>query len=132
MHLVSRVAVAHRSLAEKLMSEIGLHAGQASLLLALNEKDGQSQAELVRELNVTPPTINKMIARLAEGGFVSNKANEDDRRILHVFLTPKGRAIRENIEQQIEKLDAQSLANFTDTERIMVSLLLKKMKENLD
>jgi DNA-binding MarR family transcriptional regulator len=129
--LIAQVAISHRALAEKLMSEIGLHAGQASLLSALWQNDGQSQAELVRELGITPPTVNKLVARLTESGFVSSVPNEDDRRIFHVFLTRKGREIRADVETQFKKLDAASLADFTQTEVIMVGLLLKKMKDNL-
>jgi DNA-binding MarR family transcriptional regulator len=129
--LIAQVAISHRALTEKLMTEIGLHAGQAALLAELWETDGQSQAELVRELGITPPTVNKLVARLTESGFVSSVPNEDDRRIFHVFLTRKGREIRDDVEKQFRKLDAISLAGCTETEVIMIGLLLKKMKDNL-
>ncbi|NNF00499.1 MAG: MarR family transcriptional regulator, partial [Pyrinomonadaceae bacterium] len=83
--VLSRLTVAHRKANEEAMCEIGLHSGQVQILASLWEKDGQSQADLVRDLCVSPPTVNKMVARLSDANFVSTKKCPEDKRLMRVY-----------------------------------------------
>ena len=49
---------------EQSMREIGLHSGQIFVLISLWNEDGKAQIELSQILNLSPPTINKMIKSL--------------------------------------------------------------------
>jgi DNA-binding MarR family transcriptional regulator len=111
------------------MSEIGLHAGQIFVLNSLWEIDGQSQAELVRSLQVSPPTIYNMIVRMVEAGFVETRKCEKDARLIRVYLTEKGWEIKPKFEEQWLKLEENMFSEFSETERLMFSLLLKKIKK---
>lgn len=114
---------------EKIMSDIGLHAGQVFVLNSLWEIDGQSQAELVRSLQVSPPTIYNMIVRLVDAGFVETRKCEKDARLIRVYLTEKGSEIKPKFEEQWLKLEEKMFSEFSETERLMFSLLLKKIKK---
>lgn len=114
---------------EKMMSEIGLHAGQVFVLTSLWEIDGQSQAELVRCLQVSPPTIYNMVVRMVEAGFVETRKCENDARMMRVYLTEKGSEIKPKVEEQWLKLEESLFSAFSETERLMFSLLLKKIKK---
>src|SRR5690349_3765689 len=81
----------YRNALERLMDEIGLHAGQVLVLAELWEKDGQSQAELAKRLTVSAPTVTKMITSLAYSDFVETRKGTDDARLTRVFLTKKGK-----------------------------------------
>lgn len=111
------------------MCEIGLHAGQVFVLNSLWETDGQSQAELVRSLQVSPPTINNMVARMAESGFVELKKCGKDGRLMRVYLTEKGSQIKPGVEEQWLKLEESMFSELSEAERFMLSLLLKKIKK---
>jgi MarR family transcriptional regulator, organic hydroperoxide resistance regulator len=114
---------------EKMMSEIGLHAGQVFILNSLWDIDGQSQAELVRSLQVSPPTIYNMIVRMVEAGFVETRKCGKDARLIRVYLTEKGSEIKPKVEEQWLKLEANMFSDLSETERLMFSLLLKKIKK---
>lgn len=114
---------------EKHMAEIGLHSGQVFVLLSLWKTDGQSQADLGKRLSVSPPTIFNMVKRLAENGFVIVKKDEDDYRITRVFLARKGVEIRQLFEEKWASFEQNSFAVLTETERLMFSLLLKKLTQ---
>lgn len=114
---------------EKVMSEIGLHAGQVFVLTALWEMNGQSQAELVRILKVSPPTIYNMVVRMEKSGFLTIQKCEKDSRIMRVYLTEKGTQIKDQVDHQFEKLEAEIFSELNETEKIMFSLLLQKLQK---
>jgi DNA-binding MarR family transcriptional regulator len=129
-YLFTAFATKHRDNSDKLMKEIGLHGGQVFVLNLLFNNDGQSQAELVKTLNLTAPTVYNMVVRLAETGFVEVIKDDNDARIMRVFLTFKGRQIHSLILEQWNKLEQQTFGNLTEPEQLMFSMLLQKVLEN--
>ena len=127
---LSNISVYYRNLLEKLMDEIGLHAGQVYILNELWARDGQSQAEIMKTLGVSAPTITKMIASLINSSFIQTKKCKNDARTTRVYLTKKGKVIQPLVIAQWEKLEEIALKGFSDTEKVLVSLLLEKLKNN--
>ncbi len=129
--ILSKLSVASRIANEKLMCDIGLHSGQAQILRELGENDGRSQAELVRSLCVSAPTVNKMVSRLSEAGFVTTRQCPEDNRLMRVRLTAKGARIQPKIEEQLRKLETALLSGFSETENVLLPILLEKIHANL-
>jgi len=128
---LTQLAIVYRTYLEKSMNEIGLHSGQVFILVSLWKDDGQSQIALVKNLKLAPPTINKMVKSLMNGGFVKCQKCETDSRMMRVYLTDKGREIREAVAEQWNKLETQFYSNLTETEKLILSQLSIKLKENL-
>lgn len=128
---LSQISVGHRNTLEKIMNEIGLHYGQISILNELWDTDGQSQADLVRAIKVSPPTVNKMINSLIRSNFVQCRKCKKDSRMMRVYLTKKGKAIRSQVKEQWQKLEEILLKDFSETEKMLFSLLIEKLKKNL-
>ena len=128
--LLTEITNSYRVNLEKLMCEVGLHAGQVFVLNSLWETDGQSQADLVRNLQVSPPTINNMVVRMEKAGFVELKKCGRDGRLMRVHLTEKGLQIKPKVEQQWVKLEETMFSDLSETEKLMFSLLLKKIKKS--
>jgi MarR family transcriptional regulator, organic hydroperoxide resistance regulator len=126
-YLFTSFATKHRDNLDKLMKEIGLHGGQIFVLNALWNNDGLSQAELVKQLNVSAPTVYNMVVRLSETGFVQVIKDENDARIMRVFLTGKGDEIKGSVLEQWSKLEEQTFANLTEPEKMMFGMLLQKI-----
>lgn len=112
---------------EKQMIEIGLHSGQVFILNSLWEIDGQSQAELVKNLNLSAPTIYNMVTKMSDNGFIEIKKDPGDARIMRVFLTLKGRDIKPIVTQHCLNFDEKTFQVLTETERMMLSILLQKL-----
>ena len=127
---LSNISVSYRNLLEKLMDEIGLHGGQVYILNELWENDGLSQADIMKSLAVSAPTITKMISSLVSASFVQTKKCKNDTRLTRVYLTKKGKVIQPLVLAQWAKLEDIALKNFSDTEKVLVSLLLEKLKNN--
>lgn len=128
---IADIATKYRVEMEIKMVEIGLHAGQVFLLLSLHENENISQAEIYKQLSLSAPTVNKMVKSLEKNGFVNCRRDEKDTRLVRVSLTKKGRAIKSSVEEKFAEMDSLLLQDFSETEKIMVSLLLEKMLTNL-
>jgi MarR family transcriptional regulator, organic hydroperoxide resistance regulator len=126
-YLFTSFATKHRDNLDKLMKEIGLHGGQIFVLNSLWNSDGLSQAELVKQLNLSAPTVYNMVGRLSETGFVTVSQDEDDARISRIFLTEKGTTIKNSVLEQWSKLEELTFANLTEIEKMMFAMLLEKI-----
>ena len=129
---LAQLCKAHRSQAEALLSDIGLHTGQEILLMHMWLNDGCNQTELVDQLCVQPATITKSLDRLEAAGFVQRRADADDRRVSRIYLTPAGRALEAKVETIWQVLERQSFDQLSSDEQATLRRLLIKVRESLD
>ena len=129
--LFAQISTCFKVEIERELNEFELHAGQIFILFELWRTDGLSQIELSLKLKVSPPAINKMIKSLARNGFVVSSVCSKDGRVSRVFITPKGVAIRPQVEEKWRKLESKLIGNLTATEQLMLSQLFGKLVENL-
>lgn len=125
--LLNKLATAHRNLLERSLQEIGLHAGQASILFELWKKDKQRQVDLAERLNLAPPTVNKILGGMLESDLVTRERIDNDARSTRIALTQKGKEIREPMERKWVEVEEQTLLGLTDTESLMLKQLLAKL-----
>lgn len=131
-YLLTQFAVAYRTSLEKILNEIGLHSGQIFVLIALWQADGQSQIDLVKNLKLSAPTVNKMIKSLQNGGFVECRKCSTDGRLMKVFLTEQGVGCQSAVAERWAKIEDESFSNLTAMEKLIMLQLFGKIKENLD
>lgn len=129
--LLAQTCKAHRNLADRMLAEVGLHAGQDMILLRLWPEDGLIQADLADHLCVQAATVTKMIHRLVEAGFVERRGDPEDQRISRIYLTEKGRALQQPVEEIWERFEQCSFAALTLEERILLRRLLMQVVDNL-
>lgn len=91
LSMINQVARNARTALSRQLLDFGLYAGQDSVMLALDVKDGQTPGAIAVALGVKAPTITKTIGRLAAQGFVRREGSPDDGRMMLVFLTGAGR-----------------------------------------
>ena len=103
------LARAHRGFAAALLRDLGLHPGQELLLMRLLERDGQTQTELLDSVGLDHSTVSKSLRRMQEAGLLTREPSERDRRVLHVWLTDKGRAMREPLAAMWSALERASV-----------------------
>ncbi|SRR5215204_4321805 len=129
--LFAQISTFYKVEIEKELNEFELHSGQIFILFELWKIDGLSQIELSSKLKVSPPAVNKMVKSLTKNGFVVSSDCSKDGRVMRVFLTPKGVAIRPQVEEKWQKLEEKLVGNLTPTERLVLSQLFGKLVENL-
>ncbi|GMX64012.1 MULTISPECIES: MarR family winged helix-turn-helix transcriptional regulator [Paenibacillus] len=82
---------------QKVVNPFDITVDQWEILVILWEKEGITQKELAERLYKDQTNIARMLFKLEKKGFVHRVTHETDRRSLRVYLTPKGREIKEEI-----------------------------------
>jgi DNA-binding MarR family transcriptional regulator len=78
---------------QTVFSHFGITGPQLWALKTINQVGSLSLGELSERMYLHPSTISGVIDRLEKRGYLVRDRNEDDRRIVKVRLTPKGRIL---------------------------------------
>ena len=130
-HRLAQAAHAYRVRAGSQLSRINLHSGQETLLKALSTADGMSMSDLAAALGVQPPTVTKMISRLAAQDYVERRAAPGDGRQAQVFLTERGRDTIAAIDKLWKRIEKTALTGVDDKDRKRLRKLLRQVERNL-
>lgn len=129
--LLAQVSRLHHQRAHQLFESLGLYRGQPPVLRALWARDGLTHGELAAALRITPATVTRMIQRMEKAGFVRRAADAADQRVSRVFLTSAGRAVRNDVQAVVDRLEAENFAGLTAREREVLRGLLLRVRGNL-
>lgn len=130
-HRLAQAAHTYRVRTGSQLARIGLHSGQESLLKALAADDGMSMSDLAATLGVRPPTVTKMIGRLAAQDYVERRSSKGDGRQAEVHLTERGRRAIATIDKVWKKIEKTALDGIDDKERKRLRKLLRQIERNL-
>lgn len=112
--------------------EGGIGRGQGLVLRVLAENDGLAQSELAEELDIRPSSLGELVMKLEENGLVERRRNEDNKRVINVFLTEKGRmAEQESVNPRRQAADSWC-AGLNDAEKEQLSELLQKLNASME
>jgi MarR family transcriptional regulator, organic hydroperoxide resistance regulator len=125
--LFTRASKLMRGAADDAMSRHGVRVGQNLLLEVLWEEDGLTPGELAERLHVATPTVVKSATRMEASGLVTRRRDPDDARLVRLYLTGRGRAVRKEIETERDELVRRATAAFTEQERKHVMRALSKI-----
>ena len=129
LDLHSKTSKALRVAADAAVQRHGLRLGQDHLLAALWEQDGRTPGEIAAAVNVTTPAVTKLATRMAESGLMERRPDPHDHRLVRLWLTDAGRALRKPIEAERQHLEDQLTATLTKTERSHLIKALTKIHE---
>jgi MarR family transcriptional regulator, organic hydroperoxide resistance regulator len=127
-YMLAKVTTAFRSALERHMGIIGLHGGQIFILCELWNQDGLRQIDLAKRLDLSAPTVNKMLKGLIDINLVTRSRLDDDARSTRIFLTEKGFKIRHEVEKQWVELEGECLKGLKEAERLMLFELLGQLR----
>jgi DNA-binding MarR family transcriptional regulator len=129
--LLARAGKAHRTSVGEALAEVGLHAGQEMVLSHLWEEDGLGHAGLADRLGVEPPTLTRMLHRMEKSGLVERRRVSEDARCSRVFLTQKGRELREPVERLWGRASERAFEDFSEDEERGFREMLLRVRANL-
>lgn len=108
-----------------------MYPGQPQIMLFLKHCEGISQKELAKKHTARPASITGMLQKLEKQGLVKRIPDEQDKRILRVYLTEKGEKIAQQSEKFMEQVAQTLFQNFTLEEKECYMKLLEKMSKNI-
>jgi MarR family transcriptional regulator, organic hydroperoxide resistance regulator len=125
----------HRAFTRALQARIAPHGvsiGMWFFLRALWQEDGVSQRELSQRVGMMEPTTASALNNMERKGFVRRVRNRSDRRIVNVFLTERGRALRRELLPLAVEVNAAALRGLAVGEVAQLRALLGKIQARLD
>jgi len=109
----------------------GVSSGQWRFLRVLWREDGITQRELSRRVGMREPTTVIALKSLERSGFVVRKKSEEDRRKVHVFLTPQAQALEAVLLPAVAEVNDVALAGLSKTEIDILRKALTQVGRNL-
>jgi Transcriptional regulators len=110
---------------------LGLSTGTFPVLLALWEREGQTQRELVTELGVEQATMANTLSRMERDGLITRRAHEADARVQTVWLTERAKGLEQAATEAASEVNNRAMAGLSDGERHAFAALLSKVIGNL-
>lgn len=126
-----RAARLARDRTDKALAAHGVRAGQQFTLRALWDEDGLTPGELARRIGVEKPTIVRGLGRMEAAGLVARRPDPDDGRLVRVWLTARGRALREVVPALEDRIVDEGLAGFSADERRQFTGYVERLLANL-
>lgn len=113
------------------LAELGLHTGQELVLVQLWDDDGLRHSDLAQRIGVAPPTVTKVLTGMERAGLLRREADSQDARASRVWLTERGRSLRDPVEQLWQAVEGVVLRGLDRSERDLVQRALARMLDNI-
>ena len=101
----------------KRIAPLGIVPGQFPALLALWERDGLTQKELLAQVAIEQATLANTLARMERDGLIVRKEHPADARARTIHLTEKAQSIRDDAYKAAAETNAEALAGLSKEER---------------
>jgi DNA-binding MarR family transcriptional regulator len=132
--LAHLVKDATRALLRALQMRLTAHAvslGHWTFLRILWEKDGLTQRELSEQAGVMEPTTFTAVKAMETLGYVTRRQLPGNRKKVFVFLTPKGRALKDKLVPLAEEVNDVAIRGVSPAAVAATRQTLLSIIENL-
>jgi DNA-binding MarR family transcriptional regulator len=132
--LAHLVKDATRALVRALQMRLAAHAvsfGHWTFLRILWEADGLTQRELSEQAGVMEPTTFSALKAMERLGYVVRRRRDGDRKKVYVFLTPKGRRLRDKLVPLAEDVNRIAVRNLSTDDIAITRTVLLTIIENM-
>jgi len=101
-------------------------------LVCLRDGVAGTCADIARHLNHDSGATTRMVDQLEERGLLSRSRSKTDRRVVHLTLTPTGRAMTRALAPSTMNFWNEVLAGFTTAEATMLIALLSRLLQRVE
>ncbi len=116
------------------LQQYGVTQAQAQMILCLiraEETGEMNQQEMGRQFQIKASTVNGIVERLEEKGFLTRVTDRRDNRRRCLAVTDKGRRLEAELDQRVGETEEMMLRGMTETEKQELRRLLDCVAENL-
>ena len=130
-HLIRDVARSQMRALQHRLSEHGVSFGHWTFLRILWNRDGLTQKELSDLAGVMEPTTFSAVKAMEQMGLIERRQLPGNRKNMHVFLTPAGRALEEALVPLAEEVNDISVRGIPEKDLAVLRRSLIMMIEDL-
>jgi DNA-binding MarR family transcriptional regulator len=109
------------------VSQLGVTTSQAYTLLALPARQSLTMNELSDAMGLAGSTMTRMVDQLVTKALVRREPDEDDRRVVRVALTPRGKEVRSTLRQLLDTFFGQALDRIPAEEHASILHSLERL-----
>jgi len=113
------------------LAEYAVSFGHWTFLRILWESDGLTQRELSVQAGLMEPTTFSALKAMEKLGYIVRRQRPDNRKNVHVFLTPKGRALKAKLVPLAEEVNEIAVRGISAADVAATRRALLAMIENL-
>jgi len=129
--LLTNLTTHYNAIFRQYSSRLSLTAPQAFHLLSI-PVDGISMSGLANKLGLDTSTLTRNIQKLEKLDLVRRKQDRNDKRILVVYLTDKGRGMVEKIEESLLDLNFSMMKYIDLDDQENIPEMLEKLVWAMD
>ncbi|WP_115720549.1 MarR family winged helix-turn-helix transcriptional regulator [Gallaecimonas mangrovi] len=100
-------------------------------LFKLQENSARTASDLAKQLRHDNGALTRCLDKVEQMGFLERRRSEQDRRVVELHITDKGRAKVKALTPVVLAIFNEVLSDFTDDEFHELNRLLKKLKLRL-
>lgn len=130
-HLVgyatTRASITMRRLFARNFEPLDLKVVEYSILMLVAANPQVNQRRLGEALDISAPNMAVMLDRLVERGWVERVRSTEDRRAMHIHLTPAGVELVARAEKIAATMENPALRALSTAERALLIELLQKI-----
>jgi MarR family transcriptional regulator, transcriptional regulator for hemolysin len=90
-----------------------------------------SQRGLAKQLRIEGATLTRHLDRMEREGLIVRTRDDDDRRQIHVRLTPKGRTLHRRLRTTAQAVGSRATAGITERDEAILRRVLARLRDNL-
>ncbi len=115
--------------ANAMLRQQDLTLSQMNVLMELEAASGHQLTlkELEGLLHVAQSTAAGIVMRLEQKGYVESFADENDRRVKKVAITPAGMECCKHAASDVKEIETKLLSGLTESEKLLFLDLLEKV-----
>jgi len=80
--------------------ENGITQGIGYALINIS-KEGVPATKIAPMMGMSTTSLSRLLKNMEDDGLIYRKANEDDRRVVKIFLTPRGNELRKKVRKVV-------------------------------
>ncbi len=109
------------------LSEWDIRPAQYSVMTLIAANPAVTQSGIAEALSIQRPNLVGIVLRLEKRGLIRRVVSESDRRSQVLSLTPRGRALLDQLNGVIAAMDRRVTACWSDAERATLVALLQRL-----
>ena len=121
----------HHKIFRSEFAKFNISKGQPKILSYLSENDGCSQKDIAKNCDIEAATATNVLSTMEKVGFIERIPNKNDRRILNVYLTDKGKEAQEKAKRTLCDLEEICFRGFSEEEMTMAKDIFDRIYDNL-
>jgi DNA-binding MarR family transcriptional regulator len=106
-----------------------LTSAQVLVLEVLYEEEGLSAGEVGKRSIIDSSTLTGVLDRLSEGGWITKKTTDEDKRLLEINLTEKALQFKDELLEVTENINRELLNMFKMEEGLLLFRILQDLRK---